>query len=182
MLTTSTEPIALPQFQVQCTRHPALTRWKLFWTILQLQWVDIIWKTPQVAKEKEVCAICATTKALWRRQLHNMVWRFFLTGSRDLTIKVFSLNPVEGLVPTSLAAHKGSVLYHISQRIRRPYILWARMEYDSNGSISGGYGKVLNLSMRYWDDEMSEDEGEEDQSTIAYRQPIFIQTGLEYHC
>lgn len=46
--------------------------------------------------------------------INSITWsgdsRFFLTSSKDLTAKIFSLNLVKGFATTSLAAHKGSVI------------------------------------------------------------------------
>jgi periodic tryptophan protein 2 len=36
--------------------------------------------------------------------------RFFLTASKDLTARVWSLNPEQGFVPTTLAGHRQGVL------------------------------------------------------------------------
>ncbi|MCJ1322244.1 hypothetical protein MMC15_007591 [Xylographa vitiligo] len=36
--------------------------------------------------------------------------RFFLSSARDLTVKIWSLNPEEGFVPTTLAGHREGVL------------------------------------------------------------------------
>ena len=37
--------------------------------------------------------------------------RFFLSASRDLTARIWSLNPEEAFVPTTLAGHRQSVLH-----------------------------------------------------------------------
>ena len=36
--------------------------------------------------------------------------RFFLTASKDLTARIWSLHPEEGFIPTTLAGHRESVL------------------------------------------------------------------------
>ena len=36
--------------------------------------------------------------------------RFFLTSSRDLTARIWSLDPEDGFVPTTLAGHRQGVL------------------------------------------------------------------------
>ncbi|KAF8476904.1 quinon protein alcohol dehydrogenase-like superfamily [Kalaharituber pfeilii] len=74
-----------------------------------------VWKTPQVSDEREFAPFVRHRVYTGHfDDVNSITWsgdsRFFLTGSKDLTAKVFSLNPVEGFVPTSLAAHKGSVI------------------------------------------------------------------------
>ena len=74
-----------------------------------------VWKTPQVSEEREFAPFVRHRVYTGHfDDINSITWsgdsRFFLTGSKDLTAKVFSLNPVSGFVPTSLAAHKGSVI------------------------------------------------------------------------
>lgn len=46
--------------------------------------------------------------------VQNLEWsgdsRFFLSTSKDLTARIWSLNPVEGFVPTTLAGHRTAVI------------------------------------------------------------------------
>ena len=47
-------------------------------------------------------------------QVQSLDWssdsRFFLSGARDLTARIWSLNPEEGFIPTTLAGHREAVL------------------------------------------------------------------------
>lgn len=46
--------------------------------------------------------------------VHSVEWsgdsRFFLTASKDLTARIWSIQPEEGFIPTTLAGHRGSLL------------------------------------------------------------------------
>lgn len=46
--------------------------------------------------------------------VHSIQWstdsRFFVSGSRDLTARLWSVNPEHGFVPTALAGHRQAVI------------------------------------------------------------------------
>lgn len=93
--------------------------------------------------------------------IRSMEWssdsRFFLTASKDLTAKIWSLDPEEGFIPTTLGGHRqgvvgawfskdqetvgmvGALLSHnaVSLTLRR-YIQLARTELYSSGNTCCG--------------------------------------------
>lgn len=71
--------------------------------------------TPQVSEEREFAPFVRHRVYTGHfDDVNSITWssdsRFFLTGSKDLVAKVFSLNPEEGFVPTSLAGHTSSII------------------------------------------------------------------------
>ncbi|KAK6347120.1 hypothetical protein TWF696_007199 [Orbilia brochopaga] len=74
-----------------------------------------VWRTPTVSHEREFAPFVkhrvytghfdAITSIVWSSDS-----RFFLTASKDLTSRIWSLNPTEGFVPTTLGGHKESVI------------------------------------------------------------------------
>ena len=79
-----------------------------------------VWRTPStpdVAQEGELELapfIRHHVHAGHHDTVQNINWssdsRFFLSGSKDLTARIWSLNPEEGFVPTTLAGHREGVL------------------------------------------------------------------------
>ncbi|KAG0637239.1 WD40-repeat-containing domain protein [Tuber brumale] len=74
-----------------------------------------VWRTPSCMEEREFAPFIKHREYTGHYDtINNITWsgdsRFFLTASKDLTAKVYSLDPVEGFVPTSLAGHRDSVI------------------------------------------------------------------------
>ena len=74
-----------------------------------------VWRTPSYLAEREFAPFVKHREYTGHYDtVNHIAWsgdsRFFLTASKDLTAKVYSLNPVEGFVPTSLSGHRDSVL------------------------------------------------------------------------
>ncbi|RPB26948.1 WD40 repeat-like protein [Terfezia boudieri ATCC MYA-4762] len=128
-----------------------------------------VWKTPQVSEEREFAPFVRHRVYTGHFDVINSItWsgdsRFFLTGSKDLTAKVFSLNPVEGFVPTSLAAHKGSVIgSYFSKDQETIYTV------SKDGICFEWKYKKRSRRDIESDDEMDEDEEEKDPSKMQWR-------------
>ncbi|KAI5852995.1 WD40-repeat-containing domain protein [Morchella snyderi] len=74
-----------------------------------------VWRTPNVDEEREFAPFIKHREYVGHYDVvSSITWssdsRFLLTASKDLTAKVFSLNPMEGFLPTSLAGHKDAVI------------------------------------------------------------------------
>ena len=74
-----------------------------------------VWRTPSYLEEREFAPFIKHREYTGHYDaINHITWsgdsRFFLTASKDLMAKVYSLNPVEGFVPTSLAGHRDSVI------------------------------------------------------------------------
>ncbi|KAL7275789.1 U3 snoRNP protein [Rhizina undulata] len=74
-----------------------------------------VWRTPSYTEEREFAPFIKHREyAGHYDSVNHITWsgdsRFFLTAAKDLTAKIYSLNPTEGFIPTSLAGHKDSVV------------------------------------------------------------------------
>ena len=63
--------------------------------------------------------------------------RFFLTASKDLTARVWSLHPEEGFVPTTLAGHRESVL-----------AAWFTIDQEAVSENPTVYGREIEPKLR----------------------------------
>ncbi|KAF8253141.1 WD40 repeat-like protein [Wilcoxina mikolae CBS 423.85] len=74
-----------------------------------------VWRTPSYTEEREFAPFVKHREYTGHFDSVNQIeWsgdsRFFITSSKDLTARVWSLNPAEGFVPTTLSSHKDSVV------------------------------------------------------------------------
>jgi len=74
-----------------------------------------VWRTPSYSEEREFAPFIKHREYTGHYDaVSSITWsgdsRFFLTASKDLTARVWSLNPIEGFVPTTLSSHKDSVV------------------------------------------------------------------------
>ncbi|EPS37707.1 hypothetical protein H072_8584 [Dactylellina haptotyla CBS 200.50] len=74
-----------------------------------------VWKTPEFSRDREFAPFLKHRVYTGHFDTINRItWssdsRFFLTASKDLTSRIWSLNPTEGFVPTILGGHKESVI------------------------------------------------------------------------
>lgn len=74
-----------------------------------------MWRTPSPTEEREFAPFVRHREYTGHFDSVNQIeWsgdsRFFLTASKDLTARVWSLNPTQGFVPTTLSSHKDSVV------------------------------------------------------------------------
>lgn len=118
--------------------------------------------------------------------VHSIKWssdsRFFLSASKDLTAKIWSLNPEEGFVPSTLAGHREGVLaawfssdqesiYTISQD--GALFNWT---YASR-SGANGQGDVM--------EEDEEDRKEDNETSMRWRisaKHFFLQNNAKVKC
>lgn len=74
-----------------------------------------VWRTPEMTDVREFAPFVKYREYTGHYDdINHITWsgdgRFFLASSKDMTAKVFSLDPVEGFLPTSMAGHKDSVV------------------------------------------------------------------------
>ena len=74
-----------------------------------------VWRTPSYEEEREFAPFVKHREYTGHFDTVNSItWsgdsKFFLTASKDLTVRMWSLNPVEGFVPTALSGHKESIV------------------------------------------------------------------------
>jgi len=76
-----------------------------------------VWRTPSFdeAREREFAPFVKyKTYNGHYKDIVNINWsgdsRFFVTTGKDLTARVWSLDPVEGFTPTTLSGHRDTVL------------------------------------------------------------------------
>ncbi|KAF3179637.1 hypothetical protein EYR41_011360 [Orbilia oligospora] len=74
-----------------------------------------VWKTPEFSEDREFAPFVRHRVYTGHfDDANSITWssdsRFFLTASKDLTSRIWSLNPTEGFVPTTLGGHKESVI------------------------------------------------------------------------
>lgn len=74
-----------------------------------------VWRTPSYAEEREFAPFVKHREYTGHFDAVNHIqWssdsKFFITSSKDLTARIWSLNPVEGFVPTTLSGHKDGIV------------------------------------------------------------------------
>ncbi|KAF3912824.1 Xenin [Arthrobotrys entomopaga] len=74
-----------------------------------------VWRTPEFSQDREFAPFVRHRVYTGHFDVVNSItWssdsRFFLTASKDLTSRIWSLDPTEGFVPTTLGGHKESVI------------------------------------------------------------------------
>ncbi|KOS18893.1 Periodic tryptophan protein 2 -like protein [Escovopsis weberi] len=105
--------------------------------------------------------------------------RFFLTSSKDLTARIWSVDAEEGFVPTVLAGHKQSVIgAWFSEDQETIYTV------SKDGAVfDWKYVKPINRSAE--DDRMDEDQDEDDESDMRWRivqKHFFMQGSAHVRC
>jgi len=74
-----------------------------------------VWKVPTIAQEREFAPFVRHRVYTGHfNSVSCITWsedsRFFLTSAKDLTARIFSVDPVEGFVATTLGGHKDHVI------------------------------------------------------------------------
>lgn len=74
-----------------------------------------VWRTPDYMEERDFAPFVKHREYTGHFDSVNLItWssdsKFFLTASKDLTTRVWSLNPLQGFVPTTLSGHKDSIV------------------------------------------------------------------------
>lgn len=74
-----------------------------------------VWRTPQVTEEREFAPFVKHREYTGHYDdVNQITWssdsRFFLTASKDMAAKIFSVDPIEGFIPTALGGHKDAVV------------------------------------------------------------------------
>ncbi|RPA76851.1 WD40 repeat-like protein [Ascobolus immersus RN42] len=121
-----------------------------------------VWKTPDMTDVREFAPFIKHREYTGHYDnITHITWsgdgRFFLAASKDMTAKVFSLDPVEGFVPTSMAGHKDSVIgAYFSKDQETIYTV------SKDGALFAWRYKKLRRK-----DAMDEDSDSEDDSDMA---------------
>lgn len=113
--------------------------------------------------------------------VNNITWssdsRFFLTASKDLTAKVYSLNPIEGFVPTSLAGHKDSVIgAYFSKDQETIYTV------SKDGALFEWKWQEVPLKEGEDEDEVMEDEKPRPERWMITEKHFFLQNNAKVKC
>ncbi|KAI5780866.1 WD40-repeat-containing domain protein [Geopyxis carbonaria] len=74
-----------------------------------------VWRTPTFDEERQFAPFIKHREYTGHfDEVSHISWsgdsKFFLTASKDRTARIWSLNPVEGFVPTTLSSHKDSIV------------------------------------------------------------------------
>lgn len=74
-----------------------------------------VWRTPEYIDEREFAPFVKHREYTGHSDaVTHITWssdsRFFLTAAKDLTARIWSLNPAEGFVPTTLSSHREAVV------------------------------------------------------------------------
>ncbi|KAM0558491.1 hypothetical protein ACHAPJ_004685 [Fusarium lateritium] len=102
--------------------------------------------------------------------------RFFLTAAKDLTARIWSLNPEEGFTPTVLSGHKQAVIgAWFSENQETIYTV------SKDGAVfDWQYVKPINRIEE--DDKMQDDDDDSDMRWRIVQRHYFMQAGAHVRC
>ena len=137
-----------------------------------------VWRTPSFEEEREFAPFVKHREYTGHFDTVNSItWsgdsKFFLTASKDLTTRIWSLNPVEGFIPTTLAGHKEAIVG-----------TWFSLDQETIFTCSAdGTLCEWQYTKRPGRDDMTDDEdGDADERWFVVNRNYFNQNNAKLKC